>query len=175
MLQSNKSKTQSVHIARGRTYIITHYRTQGDRRQGRNKVWNNHRGIGRTCSLHVALIVLFLLSLLVCVCVRDILPVPPQLPPLIARHPFNLTSHTNHPANSDTHRHRDTHIDRCQKGDDVNETQPHSCVCVRESCTSVRLRPAPLADAEQVERSSVLGVCQEKGPHQQIRSTCRET
>lgn len=57
-----------AHIARGRTYIITHYRTRGDGRQGRNKVWNNHRGIGRTCSLHVALIVLFLLSLLVCVC-----------------------------------------------------------------------------------------------------------
>ena len=43
-------------------YIIHIIHTHSDRRQGQKKVRNDHWAIGHTCSLHVALMVLFLLS-----------------------------------------------------------------------------------------------------------------
>lgn len=58
----------------------------------------------------------------------------------------------------------DTHVSKCHRGDDVNETQLgcQACLFAVRVRVRVRLRPAPLVDAEQVYRATVLDVCQEK-------------
>lgn len=81
--------------------ITTHYteRVTGDR------VKTKYGMITEAQATPVVYMVLCLLSLLVCVCVIFLFCL--SSPSLTARWLFNLTSHTNHPVNTTTHRHCD--------------------------------------------------------------------
>lgn len=75
----------------------------------------------------------------VCIGVCDTLPVPPQFPPLIVRHLFNLTSHANHPANmalGHTHIHGRTHKQMSQGW--RREWDTAQLLCVSTHCACAR-------------------------------------